>query len=811
MIVMAGFELRANSLRRSSKIMTSRTFESRVDLSQFLETVPGDLVFICREGKILEFHSEVLVTISPMIREILKDSFVNSYFLPKDYKSYISLDFDKEIVLNIMNSIYERSNLIVTDENSNDVSSVFEALGLDASMFSPSSGRIGKDEDAAIVDVISNLMDEYNVNPNQSEQEMTEMLMTTLDENFINEINSTLDGSSTLETLLVEPIDEITEGNHLNEELTKENSEVAKKRKIKPTRPRIRECKVVIENLSNKTLSHYYEVYLKNKKEKVSESVEEGSLTVDPSKRKRKPNMSPDYEYNMKRKGPKSAIPRPFFLDGESSLSSQIPGPKISTPKPMVPGPRIEMTLPPSFVEGFHDPPIEENVSMDENSSTDLVNANVKIEDEDTTMIQSANEDSNSQIKVEDINPVYVKQVKCLICEDFFNTRSKLLHHVTASHFTNQIAEKFPFTKSECSVCLEQRRPKPLVAKSKQSHILHVGSFHEEVMNLLPEHFKEIINREFSVRKKSSKIKIKEEPTDDSMISAGSVDSVNESLQNSFATEKLHKSPQIGEVFQDEDANMCPPNYPASEAGDLACSLCPNTETVNFKFRSQMLSHLSNVHLPTELMTLYSLTNDGRCGLCLDSGVSDVFHDSQAYVNHVGSFHEKVLEILPTDFCERIESMPRDTHGVWPPAYLDTSFNVSFQSSLNSTSVLDDSSINQGNIGIDQQLINTNSNSNQSNISNSSLNKSDLREPITKFIELGNRVADPIPSDPKIQFSCKHCQEIFSSSEERRVHIQRSHNMKRKHYSCRYCDSKFTDPKPYRLHLLAHKKDFTKQ
>ena len=81
MIVMAGFELRANSLRRSSKIMTSRTFESRVDLSQFLETVPGDLVFICREGKILEFHSEVLVTISPVIREILKDSFVTIVFL----------------------------------------------------------------------------------------------------------------------------------------------------------------------------------------------------------------------------------------------------------------------------------------------------------------------------------------------------------------------------------------------------------------------------------------------------------------------------------------------------------------------------------------------------------------------------------------------------------------------------------------------------------------------------------------------------------------------------------------------------------
>ena len=111
---------------------------------------------------------------------MLKENVANSLYLPKDFKIYISIDFDEKILVNIMNSIYNRSNLKVTDENSRDVSSFFEALGLDASMFSPSNGTNGKDEDAAIVDVISNLMDEYNVHPNQSEQEMTEMLMTTL-------------------------------------------------------------------------------------------------------------------------------------------------------------------------------------------------------------------------------------------------------------------------------------------------------------------------------------------------------------------------------------------------------------------------------------------------------------------------------------------------------------------------------------------------------------------------------------------------------------------------------------------------------
>ena len=256
---------------------------------------------------------------------------------------------------------------------------------------------------------------------------------------------------------------------------------------------------------------------------------------------------------------------------------------------------------------------------------------------------------------------------------------------------------------------------------------------------------------------------------------------------------------------------MFPPSNQPGEANGLTCSLCPNTEIVNFHFRSQMLSHLSNVHLPTELLTLYSMNNDGRCGLCLESGVSDVFRDSNVYVNHVGSFHEKVLEILPSDFCERIESMPRESNETVTSSNLDTSFNVSFQSSLNSTSLLDDSSISQGNTSIGQQMINTNSNSNQSSISNSSVIKAESHEAITKFIELGNSVTDQALSDPQTQFSCKHCQEVFTSSEERRVHIQRSHNIKRRHYSCRYCDSKFTDPKPYRLHLLAHKKDFIKQ
>ena len=76
-----------------------------------------------------------------------------------------------------------------------------------------------------------------------------------------------------------------------------------------------------------------------------------------------------------------------------------------------------------------------------------------------------------------------------------------------------------------------------------------------------------------------------------------------------------------------------------------------------------MLSHLSLVHLSAELLTLYPFPEDGSCQICLElskcfeSKSVERFTEQEPYTEHVGSQHERVLEILPTDICSKINSL----------------------------------------------------------------------------------------------------------------------------------------------------------
>ena len=166
------------------------------------------------------------------------------------------------------------------------------------------------------------------------------------------------------------------------------------------------------------------------------------------------------------------------------------------------------------------------------------------------------------------------------------------------------------------------------------------------------------------------------------------------------------------------------------------------------------------------------------------------FSDNETYIEHVGSHHEKVLEILPTDICDKINALQTETavvptqedsgHGSKDASILD----ISFESSLNSTAIGEDFS--------------------QSPV----LDDSSL----ARFVELSQKVTTNEPSSALAMsiLKCKNCPEIFTSAEERLIHIRNVHT-KRKVYNCRYCDAAFKDPKQFKLHLLAHKKDLVQQ
>ena len=831
-------------LRSQMRKLRNEEPKELFNLCDELRATPGDIVLLCQDGKPVECNSEILLVVSPLIRGIIRDTLMISYLLPKDFKIYISIEFTSKVILTLLDMIYHQKSKVIAKEHIEEFRSLAASLDINDSNFVKAE-QTPDVEDDAIVDVINDLMDEYNVNPNQTQNELEEMLMTTLDESFIND---TLGANSSLENLLVEPLDlenlfkeeKVCEG--ASEKIGKDNykpkerddkvkdKKVPKKRKMRPTKHRLRDCGVEIENLSNQTLSYYYSI-LKSKKEPtteesvsniVAQEAKDDSIesNTDTPKRKRKAKIFPGFEMDqVKKVAKKSSVSVYNETSNDSLIKDQASPLKVSEP------------------------------SLKEESLT-------KPEPEDKKPTTSSNDLSTEAFNPakafdSDLQVINVKKIKCLLCEESYTTRSKILQHLSVSHLQSQILAKYPFIRGECALCLELGRPKPLSAKNKQVHLLHVGCLHEKVIEYLPEAYKSKIEEEFPMRKKTMKLKIKDEPLDDSNISnissAGDDSNISNdnslmnipnnvsnmsstsfevSFQDSFAKSLLSsniieptpsmspiKTNKIQEFFpqQNEDANHAPSSpAPSVSSGSsqeakglLSCSLCPVTDVVFFQYKSQMLSHLSLVHLSTELLTLYPLPQDGNCLICLDlnkcfeSRPVENFSDNESYIEHVGSHHERVLEILPTDICDKINSLQSEAtvvviqedsgHGSKDASILD----VSFESSLNSTAIGEDS--NSGDI------------SQSSLLDDSSL---------ARFVELSQKVTTQEPSSAPMMtvFKCKHCQEIFNSAEERLIHIRNVHtSLRRKVYNCRYCDAAFKDPKQFKLHLLAHKKDLVQQ
>ena len=266
-------------LRSEMRKLRNEAPSELFNLCDELRVTPGDIVFLCQDGKPVECNSEILIMISPMIRRIIKGTLQISYLLPKDFKIYMSVEFNSKVMLTLLDMIYHQKSKVIANEYIEEFRSLAASLDINDSNFVKAEQTPEVDDDA-IVDVINDLMDEYNVNPNQTQNELEEMLLTTLDESFIND---TLGASTSLESLLVEPLDienlckeekVVEEASDKMEETKNKTSDKVKsgprRRKMKPTKHRLRECGVEIENLSTQTISYYYDI-LKSKKEKFAE------------------------------------------------------------------------------------------------------------------------------------------------------------------------------------------------------------------------------------------------------------------------------------------------------------------------------------------------------------------------------------------------------------------------------------------------------------------------------------------------------------------------------------------------------------
>ena len=78
--------------------------------------------------------------------------------------------------------------------------------------------------------------------------------------------------------------------------------------------------------------------------------------------------------------------------------------------------------------------------------------------------------------------------------EIMFKTRSEILLHLTQAHYTEGLLDLYPFIKGQpCKICVDEKKPKVLIAQMKNRFVAHIGVNHEVVMDLLPSELKEVL------------------------------------------------------------------------------------------------------------------------------------------------------------------------------------------------------------------------------------------------------------------------------------------------------------------------------
>ena len=313
--------------------------EELSNLSEEIRATQGDVVFICQDGKPVEVHSEILLMVSPMLRKILHGTLQTSFLVPKDFKIFISVEFNSKMLLTLLDMICHQKTKVIAKDQIEEFWSLVAALRISDTQFVQAE-QTPDTEDDAIVDLIHDLMEEYNVH-NETPDDLAEMMMTSIDESF---------NDTSLEFLLMEPFDsenQVKGDKAIVEEVIEKetpsfkieeindknnNKKGSENKRKKPnrneTKSTITNCCVDIEILSNQILSYYYDI-LKRKKEqnleedktKTNDGKKEkevyASKETGPFKRKRKVKILPDFEYAPLKKASK----RPSIFNNTSNDS----------------------------------------------------------------------------------------------------------------------------------------------------------------------------------------------------------------------------------------------------------------------------------------------------------------------------------------------------------------------------------------------------------------------------------------------------------------------------------------------------------
>lgn len=565
-----------------------------------------------------------------------------------------------------MDSLYNRDVINFTSFNSVGIQTVIKMLGVSEEHFSVS--EIGPFEnnmdDGKIVDVISDLMEEFNADPKHSEKALHDMLVNNLDDSFLSEMensNTIEDDFFGLENLMAESGDEdlsfvhatieenmpsnIVNGEKLNVSFQDDvNITDIGSKLVDNTGKGIatRKCFVGVSNISTETLTHYYNV-------RVDSSYADKSVKrrpaddSDANRRKKRRNINEELEYE--------GVTEMTFTDKETTFSDTVVD-KDST-----------------ILETSVEESCESQVAISYLPRNPPPGPPITIQ---SSVV--ADDDRNNA----DVQFVEAKQVTCMICNEVFKVRSKIIQHLCVNHFSNQILALHPFIRGgNCPLCVKAGKSKVIVLKDKNSHVRHIGQTHEMIFDIITPEFKESIDQftktsrrgppinKYRVKEEKAEIieqleesnsSLQESPEDNYLKLLKDFKDNYEKTSNHATDSKIASQPHhdkfIPEVVQNKSAET------SSGLASVNCHLCP--EPVAFIYRSQFLTHLSCQHSSREILSLYPFEDRKPCELCYEIGRPDFLATSPLeYADHLGTFHEKVLDLIPPNYVDKIDAMPR--------------------------------------------------------------------------------------------------------------------------------------------------------
>jgi len=368
-----------------------------------------------------------------------------------------------------------------------------------------------------------------------------------------------------------------------------------------------------------------------------------------------------------------------------------------------------------------------------------------------TTIKQEPNNDSDSLVQMPLIKqepvesgetqpkPLGTESTSTLRCpiaicssEIVFKTRSEILLHLTQAHYTDGLLDLYPFNKGQpCTICVEEKKPKVLIAQMKNRFVAHVGVNHEVVLDLLPAELKEILmvlpkrmkklsTQEVSSLPKPVDVTLDEAPPTTTQTEqypvypegynynypgAGSYSQQsypNETgyqqqsyppynnypqypsnapsypSYNSYPFEPSASNQQhAGAVIKDEppaavvkeEPKVVIKEEPLDPDTMYRCTLCTAR---SFGQRSDLLFHLSITHFSRNLMKMYPFKEHQICPLC------NVFtpKNMSSHISHVGLKHEEVIKFVPADLAATLTNTASDTMQPKPVVRTDESSNV---------------------------------------------------------------------------------------------------------------------------------------